>query len=816
MDCLFTHRAVWHARAPKNFLWLCDCFHSAFSGLVIFVLACEALLFLAHDTRAAEIIFDRDIRPLLAEKCFACHGPDAQEVKGDLRLDLQDSVLKKDGTGAIVPGDAKASELVRRVLSPDDGERMPPPDSHKTLTTAEIQSLQQWIEQGAIYSEHWAFLPTQRPVPPDVRTPHFIRNAIDSFVLAALEANGLQPSTQAEPETLMRRVSLDVRGLPPTLAELDEYLQDKQPDAYERMVERMLASPHYGEKMALLWMDLARYGDTSGYHLDSTRDSWPWRDWVIEAYNANMPFDRFSIEQLGGDLIPNSTLQQKIASGFNRNARFNEEGGADPDEWLVRYAIDRTTTLGRVWLGLTLNCAECHSHKYDPISQKEFYEIYAFFNSLEEEGAGGEGGFHNKPVPPVIAVPTRQHLQLEKELLECEQQLQAQGQETPARDPEIARVGAARAGELREKLGASSARLPLQMISVEMPASRPAFVLLRGDFQNRGEPVQRSVPAILPPLPVAGQRDRLALAKWLFDPRHPLTARVTVNRLWAQLLGRGIVETVGDFGRVGRYPTHPKLLDWLAVEFIESGWDTKHVLRLILHSAAYRQASINHHRNDEVDPHNQYLSRAPRYRLMAEEIRDGALHTAGLLNEEIGGPPVFPPQPQNYYAGKSGWKWDVSVGEAAHRRGLYTFWRRTTLYPTFVIFDAPDRSECSVQRPRTNTPLQALATLNDPQFVEAAKAFALRVWSDAPADLDGKLTTAFRRATARLPDSPELDVLRVLYEQRLEHYRSHPEEAAALTDFHPLANKPADAATLAAWVNVTNTILNLDECIVRE
>jgi len=995
---------------------------------------------------ADKIVFDRDVRPVLAEKCFACHGPDVKDAKGDLRLDRRDRAVLADGSGVIVPGKPGDSELIRRVLSKDDDERMPPPESHKELSAQEKETLKRWVAEGAEYTDHWAFTPVRPPALPEVKNAAWVRNPMDRFVLAALESRGMEPSAEASRETLIRRVSLDLRGLPPTLEEIDAFLADRQPGAYERMVDRMLASPHYGEKMALIWMDLARYGDTSGYHFDSTRDTWPWRDWVIQAYNNNMPFDQFTREQLGGDLLPNATEQQKIASGFNRNARFNEEGGADPDEWLVRYAVDRTITLGRVWLGLTLNCAECHSHKYDPISQQEFYQLYAYFNSLEEVGAGGMSGFHNKAVPPVMRVSLRGDKKLKAEIAELEKQSAAvlaqidyhdpgpqvkrdpideiwidddlpqgvrpygdtpwqfittgegpvfQGKRASVREAKglsqhffneavkpltvgatdrlIAYVyldpanpprqimlqwndgaghwehraywgddhtpwgkngtvsklrmgplpkpgewvrlevpadqvglksgdvirgwaftqfagkvywdaaGLRRGGvpadfslaawkaegvkgpsvpdairqilqkpadkrtaedeqqirnyylqfvcfDTRDKFASLNSRLnalqsqlkgesgpaAMQPISMEMAKPRPAFVLLRGNFQTPGDPVNRDVPAVLPQLPADGPRNRLTLAQWLFDPAHPLTARVTVNRLWAQVFGRGIVETLGDFGRLGRYPTHPELLDWLTVEFRESGWDTKHMFRLILTSSAYRQSAVNHRRYDEQDPHNTLLSRSPRFRLMAEEIRDAALRTSGMLSDEIGGPPVYPFQPVNYYEGKQGaWKWSLSDGEDRYRRGMYTFWRRTTPYPTFVIFDAPDRSECIVERPRTNTPLQALTTLNDPQFVEAARAFARSLLAEGSADTDAQLATAFRRATSRLPTAAEQKVLRDLLDRRLEHYRSHPKEAVALVG-DATKNGPADAAALAAWANVTNALLNLDEFIVRE
>jgi hypothetical protein len=828
------------------------------------------------------VSFGRDVRPVLAEKCFGCHGPDVADAKGGLRLDSRSGAVGSDGKGAIVPGEPDQSELVRRIRSTDESEQMPPPESHKTLSAAEIDTLVRWIDEGAEYTEHWAFQAPVRGSLPDVRAGGWVRNPIDAFVLAALEQRGMEPAPEADRETLVRRVSFDLRGLPPSLAEIDEFLADTASDAHERMVDRMLASPHYGEKMALIWNDLARHGDTSGFHNDSTRDTWPWRDWVIAACNDNMPYDRFSIEQLAGDLVPDATAAHKIASGFNRNVRFNEEGGADPDEWLVRYAVDRTVTLGRIWLGLTLNCAECHSHKYDPVSHKEFYSLYAFFNSLEEVGAGGMSGFHGKPVPPVMPVrlggeePHRAAVaaaEAEREAIlrslvyvdpgaeahePPAEQPPANDEGKPKVDPAHRSFAAWRAvaggdesvpKELRGLLGRPAESLsaageeqlrrhylqhvcvdtrgqfkavherlrslqavPLaqQPVSVELPEPRPAHVLTRGDFQQPAERVERDVPAVLPPLPDSVPRNRLTLARWLFDPAHPLTARVAVNRLWAQVFGRGIVETIGDFGRLGRYPSHPELLDWLAVEFRESGWDTKQLLRLLVTSSTYRQSAAGGERFAASDPGNVYLSRAPRFRLMAEEIRDAALQVSGQFVETVGGPPVYPVQPVGYYAGKSGWSWKESGGNERFRRGLYTFWRRTTPYPTFVIFDAPDRSECIVERPRTNTPLQALTTLNDPQFVEAARALARDLLA-SPGDDDLRLTLAFRRALSRPPTAEELIVVRGLLDRRRSHYTSHPDQARAMA-----GNDAGDPVAVAAWTNVANAILNLDEFIMRQ
>lgn len=993
---------------------------------------------------AEEVDFNRDIQPILSAKCFACHGPDAETVEGDLRVDLRDSALD---SGAIVPGKPDASTLVERILSDDPDEIMPPPETNKELSDREKELIKLWIASGADYKEHWSLVPPKRAAMPSVKNNSWIRNEIDRFVLAALEAKGLQPSVEANPYTLIRRVSFDLRGFPPSLEEADQFVNDKSDDAYEKMVDRMLASEHFGEKMALIWMDLARYGDTNGYHYDSTRQVWLWRDWVINAYNKNMPFDQFTIQQLAGDLIPNATVEQKIASGFNRNTRYNEEGGADPDEWRVRYAVDRTSTLGQVWLGMSLNCAECHSHKYDPISQKEFYQLYAFFNSFDEPGAQG----HNQKYPPLIQVETEESkaaiAKLRNEIAQLENKIKDEIAKVDYREPEnlpeptdtaIADniwidddtpTGARRNGpwnwveakghpvnsgkrstrhsgsgltqhyfdgatkqltiqkgdtlfqyvwldpknppkmiqmqfndgnwnhraywgedrgfgagskgphnfhvgplpkpgqwtrlevsadqvglkpgaklkgwaftqfdgtvyydtagvtqrevderylrsialwekrandntvpeavrnaikvtidnrspqqqkqiqdyfvehvfietrktfeSLHKKIEAVRAKVkkaeestPFQLVTVEMSKPRDAFVLMRGDFQKPGEKVIRDVPKAFPRLPEDKPRNRLGLAHWLVGKDHPLTARVAVNRYWAQLFGRGIVETIGDFGQLGRYPTHPELLDWLAVEFVDSNWNTKAVMKKMLLSATYRQSSIVDQRQ-ELDPKNLLLWRAPRFRIKAEEVRDTALTIAGMLSFKIGGPPVFPYQPKDYYKGKKGgWRWDLSQNEQRYRRGMYTFWRRTTPYPTFIIFDAPDRSECTVDRSRTNTPLQALVTLNDPQFVEAARVFGQRIMTVGPSDLDGKLTFAFRVAETRPPSMEELQVLRETYDEQLAHFKENAEAAKALANSGDYARPDGlDDIELAAWTAVANTLMNLDETINRE
>jgi hypothetical protein len=765
---------------------------------------------------------------------------------------------------------------------------MPPPTSNKALKPAERELLRRWVDEGAEYSSHWSLVKPVRPPLPVVKTSGWVRNEIDAFILARLEHAGLKPSPEADRATLLRRLSFDFRGLPPSIKEIDDFVRDTRPGAYERMVDRLLASPHYGEKMTQLWLDLARFGDTSGYEFDSTRQMWLWRDWVINAFNTNKHFDQFTVEQLAGDLLPKPTVEQKIASGFNRNTRFNEEAGSDPEEFVIRYNVDRTNTLGQVWLGLTLGCAECHSHKYDPITHKEYYQLFAFFSGIKEPHVSGN---HNQPLLPLLRFPTRRHdeaiARRKADLDEIERLIAADLKQVYYQEPSQEVVGPTQTGNdrhlhsqraweefarpndrlpapVREALKLEPARrsdsqkatlrhyylrfvyagarvvfeplnrkheeaakklkeaedaVPSVMVSEEIPQRRPAYVLLRGNFQQRGEKVEPDVPAALPPLPPGVPRNRLTLARWLVSPDHPLTARVTVNRLWAQLFGTGLVKTVGDFGTQGELPSHPELLDWLATDFVASGWDVKALLKKIALSATYRQSSaFGAKKALEVDPYNRLLSRAPRYRLSAEEVRDNALAIAALLSPRIGGPSVMPYQPAGFYIGKyESWKWMESPGDDLYRRGLYTFWRRTSLHPMFAIFDAPSREDCTVFRPRTNTPLQALVTLNDPTFVEAARVFAQHLLSEGPSDLDGRITFAFRSTLARFPNAAEKEVLVQEYKRLHGRYHADPKAAAALVKagrFPP--PQKLDAVEHATWTALANLLLNLDETITRE
>ncbi len=1057
---------------------------------------------------ADDISFNRHIRPLLAEHCFTCHGPDANQRQADLRLDTVEGATADLGDRrAIVPGDGAASHLLGRVRSSDPQLRMPPADAGRALTAAEIRLLEQWIAAGAEYERHWAFIPPERPAIPRVKQPGWARNAIDLFVQVRHEREGLTQNPPADSATLLRRLSLDLTGLPPTPAEMEAFLAENSPDGYDRAVERLLASPRLGEHLAARWLDAARYADTNGYQSDGERSMWRWRDWVIEAFNTNQPFDQFTIEQLAGDLLPNPTFEQRLATGFNRNHRGNAEGGIIPEEYAVEYVVDRVETTSTVWLGLTLGCARCHDHKYDPVSQKEFYELYAFFNNVPEKGKAVK--FGNSP--PVMLAPTREQ---QAKLRKAEQQLaeaqaefnrieaqavssqrtwetrlaktfQAYQQGNPFEIPpavqdlpdspiteglvahfpfnrdlenaldsadkkpaaetkvheeaqskpnphsaensiglETGRLGQAvylpgkgylelgdighfhyqdrftlaawvfPAGEvgtlfsrmtdtarsdgyavrlekgrvqvnlvkrwlddairvetmtklaltrwqhllvtydgsrtaagiqvffdgvpqpirvhlddlnqsfdneepfrlgggggdsdrfsgkiddlriyhralspreaaivaeptslvllastkpktrtaggqaklteyyLREQapltIRAAYARLlaaraakvalleqfPTVMVMEELPKPRATFVLDRGQYDLPREEVTASTPACLPPLASNVSPNRLALAQWLVSPRHPLTARVTVNRLWQMLFGQGIVTTPEDFGTQGAWPSHPELLDWLAVELVDSGWDLKHVLRTIVTSATYRQASNASNAAWARDPDNVLLTRGARFRLSAEAVRDQALAAAGLLVERQGGPSVKPYQPDGL------WK-DVATiadyeqdhGADLYRRSLYTYFKRTVAPPGMAVFDAAGRETCVVRTGRTNTPLQALTLMNSVAFVEAARVLAAEAMQTEET-VDGQLGLAFRRVLSRAPCDEELAVLRRGWERHRQRFAADLPAARELATAgeHP-AGAVLDWASHAALTAVVSTLLNLDEAVTRQ
>jgi hypothetical protein len=1026
------------------------------------LLAALALLLPARLWAADPVDFNRDIRPILSNHCAACHGPDAHARKAGLRLDRKDDAFAKHRSGrhALVPGDLAASELWARV-SADDNERMPPPRFGKPLSREQIALLRRWIEQGASWKEHWAYRTPRRPVFPAVKNSGWGRNGVDPFILARLEGTGLAPSPEADRRTLIRRLSFDLTGLPPTPAEVEAFLGDGSPDAYEKVVDRLLASPAFGERWAQHWLDLARYADTNGYHIDNHRDMWKWREWVVQAFNANMPFDRFTIEQLAGDLLPGAGLEQKIASGFNRNGMVNFEGGADPAEYLSKYIVDRVVTTSTVWLGTTMACTECHDHKYDPFTQKEFYQFYAFFHNIPEQGLDGQ---KDNPVPS-LRIPTREYRQkkadLEKqradlaermrreaaavvleehplpgsgkpefrELVWVDDDLPAGARPTGGEGPDswkwvsapapvhsgkrahtrtatglsqhlftdvkeplkiggadrffayvwldpknppkeimlqffsggwehraywggnlipwgtegtsarramgplpaagkwvrleveaksvglgegavvsglaftqydgtvywdraglvtglafdspaawevwvrnspdgripkevqaslavepgkrtaeqkatvrdyfvrrvylkVVRPGAPAAAQfaalekedeaLKKALAGLETDLPSVMVMEEMPRPRDTFVLVRGNFQLKGEKVTPGVPAILPPLPAGMRPDRLALAKWLVLPEHPLTARVTVNRYWEQLFGAGLVKTGEDFGSQGDWPSHPELLDWLAVEFVERGWDVKAFLKLLVTSAAYRQSARVTPELLAKDPENRLLSRAPRFRLSAEAVRDNALAMSGLLNRRLGGPSVRPYQPAGLWeqlafgGGFSSQSYTPSKGPDLYRRGLYVYWKRSVPHPSLITFDAPNREVCTDRRPRTNTPLQALVLLNDPIYVECARGLAQRVMQEGGSTVEERMGFAFRLCTARPPRPEELRLLLTLFERQRARYQADRPAALKLVNVGESPRPEGlDVSELAAWTAIGNVLLNLDETITK-
>lgn len=1007
-----------------------------------------------------KVDFSRDIRPILSDTCYKCHGFDEKERKGGLRLDTQEGALAKLETGsiAVVPGKSAESELVARITSTDPNEMMPPPASGKKLTPQQIELLKRWVDEGASWRGHWSFIAPVRPEPPQVKLQTGVRNPIDRFILSRLEAEGMQPSAEADKITLARRVTFDLTGLPPTPSEIDAFVADASADAYEKLVDRLLASPRYGEHMARYWLDAARYGDTHGLHLDNERAMWLYREWVIKSFNRNQPFNEFTVEQLAGDLLPNATVDQKIATGFNRCNVTTGEGGSIDEEVLVRYVVDRVETTSTVWMGLTLGCAVCHDHKYDPVTQKEFYQLSAFFNSFSENAMDG----NVLGPPPVMKVPTPEQTaeiaSLDQQIAQAKQKIveelakveyaeppavagttaaepkeyvwieddlppgaKAQGDtpwvfvskadkpvfsgekastrtaeglsqhffteakpglkigegdklfayvyldpekppkeimlqwndgvwehratwgedlipwgnaNSPSRfamgplpeagkwvrlEVECAKVGLNpgavlngwaftqhggtvywdKAGsvtrtpqdgqsfesllaweayekaqtkstippmvleaikleadkrndgqkkairdyfleniyaktkplfdplknqvaELEKKRTAADGAIPITMVTAEMPQRRDAFFLIRGQYDKKGDKVTAGVPAVLPALPKDVPVDRLAFAKWLTDPSHPLTARVTVNRYWQHFFGTGLVKTAEDFGSQGQWPTHPELLDWLSTEFMQSGWNVKHLMKLMVTSATYRQSSRVTPELLKRDPTNDLLARGPRHRLDAEVIRDTALAVSGLLVERVGGKSVKPYQPDGIweavaFVGSNTSQFKRDAGEALYRRSMYTFWKRTSPPPLMLTFDAPSRETCTVRRARTNTPLQSLALMNDVQYVEAARKLAERMMTEGGATPEERATFAFRLSTARKPSAEELAVLTKIYQAELAEFQADKEAAGKLLAVGDAKrNEALDANELAAWTLVANLVLNLDEAVTKE
>ncbi len=795
----------------------------------------------ADEAPAVTVDFARQIRPIPAEKCFPCHGLDAEKRKGDLRLDTAEGLFAEVDDGfAVVRGDPEASVLYQRVVHESPRQRMPPSKWKKELSRDEIELVRKWIEEGAAWEQHWSLVPLVAPRVPAARAASGDGNEIDAFIRARLEKEGLSPSPEADRTTLIRRVSLDLTGLPPAPEEVDAFLADGSEDAYERVVDHLLGSTHYGEHMARYWLDAARYGDTHGLHLDNLRQIWPYRDWVIEAFNANMRFDQFTIEQLAGDLLPDATVEQRTATGFCRANVTTSEGGVIPEEYDVHYTVDRVATMSTVWMGISMGCVRCHEHKFDPFEMKDFYQLYAFFNSLD-----GPVMDDNAPLPaPVLKAPNRANrpkiAALETEIEALRQSIEsaaaaagtdaatagtdaaAAGTDTVAGD--ACQMSAALAGLEKERRRLETEGAIETLVWKDAASPRPAHILIRGEYDKPGERVERDMPAALPPLPATMEGrtpTRLDLARWLVSPEHPLTARVTVNRFWQQYFGVGIVETTEDFGSQGAQPTHPGLLDWLAVEFRESDWDVKRLQKLIVMSKTYRQSAAVTPELLARDPANRLLARGPRFRLDVEVIRDSALAVSGLLVRRIGGPGVRPYQPPGIweavgYTDSNTVKYTRDSGEALYRRSVYTFWKRTAPPPSMVAFDAPSRETCTVRRSRTNTPLAALTLMNDEQFVEASRNLAQRVIREGGATPPERASYAFRAVTSRRPSQEELETVIEILATHRARYESDREAAGKLIRVGD--SEPPDAideSLLAAWTMTCNLLLNLDEFVTK-
>ncbi|PYT25849.1 MAG: hypothetical protein DMG57_23760 [Acidobacteria bacterium] len=786
------------------------------------------------------------IQQILKTNCQPCHN-DTTKTSG-LALTTRETILAGGNRGAAVkPGSPDESLLVRAIEQAGD-LKMP---LGKKLQPDEISSIRLWIELGAPWpkdeaaasrpkgSDWWAFQPVKRVNPPPVEQAAWLRNPIDHFILARLEKEHLRPSSEASKETLLRRVSLDLTGLVPSPPEVRDFLADTTPDAYERVVDRLLASPHYGERWGRHWLDVARYADSDGYTIDAPRQMWKYRDWVINALNRDMPFDQFVIEQIAGDMLPNRTVDQLIATGFHRNTASNYEGGIDFEQYRVEAVVDRVSTTGAAFLGLTLGCARCHDHKFDPISQKEFYQLFAYFNNVDEITTEAERYDFNRPI---LEVPSSEEIArkkafdsqsaaLSKELITYVRELAARprkpGDQDPSKDPGLIE----RVQNLRD-LRSRDPKFTTTLIMRELPNPRETYVQLGGDFTRKGVPVKPAIPAVLPQLP-ADANTRLDFAKWLVDPENPLTSRVTVNRMWQAYFGKGIVETENDFGKQGAGPSHPELLDWLAGEFVRQKWSQKAVHRLIVTSATYRQSSKRRPETEAVDPYNKLLARQNRLRLEAEIIRDSALSASGLFTDSVGGPSVYPPIPEGAMSvTQVAGSWPTATGPDRYRRGLYTFFRRSAAYPGLVVFDAPDATSACTRRTRSNTPLQALTTLNDETFLEFAEGLAAKVLKEAPPNNKERIRYACMLALGRAPGPDEEQRLERLLTHQTDEYKTKPSRATELIykggKFGPdgiavnppppklAAMLPADLPLEAAWTGVARVLLNLDDFLTRE
>jgi len=748
--------------------------------------------FLQQVFTAEKIDFNTQVRPILNKNCLACHGGVKQQ--GQLSFLFMEEALQpaESGKHPIVPGSASKSELVRRIKSTDPDIKMPPEDN--SLSENEIVLLEKWINQGANWEDHWAYIPPDTTLQSPQTTDDWCLNEIDQFVLHRLKRERLNPAPLADKSTLIRRLSIDLTGLPPTLEETRHYLEDKEPGAYERQVDRLLASPHFGERWASLWLDLARYADSKGYQKDNIRrEIWRYRDWVIDAFNRDLPFDQFTIEQLAGDLLPDPSGNQILATAFHRNTMTNDEGGTDDEEFRVAAVLDRLNTSYEIWQGTTMSCVQCHSHPYDPIRHREFYESYAFFNNTADKD-----DYRDSPLAELYS-PAQS-----RERSSIESALNASEEKEDTLSESYQR-------QLKKYLAIQPGKVQVMQ---ELPpdSSRQTHLFERGNWLAHGDRVSPKTPGYLPPMSLSYPANRLGFARWLVDGNNPLTARVIVNRFWEQIFGIGLVPTVEDFGTQGQSPTHRELLDWLAVQFVSAHkWKIKPLLKQIVLSSTYRQSSKVSPELLERDPENLLLARGPRYRMSAEAIRDQALVVSGLFNPRVYGPSVKPFQPEGVWnVIRHVDRWDQDTTGDQYRRALYTFWRRVSPYPSMITFDTPSREVCVSRRIRTNTPLQALVTLNDPVYVEAARALAFRMMEEGGSSLTSRLNYGFQLVLMRFPDGQRLEYLVDFYQSTLDKYRKQDTEPARF-----IASSLKDTPEMKAMVNVASVLLNLDEFIMK-
>lgn len=761
-------------------------------ALIGYLQSCGSSSSTSQEEIPDKVSYNFDIRPILSDKCLACHGPDANKREAGLRLDDPESAFHalKDNPSAhaIIAGEPQRSEVFLRISTKDTNKLMPPPSSNLKLSAREIALIEKWIKQGAKYEKHWAFVAPQKPAVPEVKNEDWPKNEIDFFVLQKQEQKGFSPNEEADKERLLKRLSLDLVGLPPTLKMMDSFLADKSPNAYEKVVDELLKNPAYGEKMAVYWLDLARYADSHGYQDDGYRTQWPWRDWVIHALNKNMPYDKFVTWQLAGDLLPNQDKsptykEQLLATGFNRNHKITEEGGVIPEEYRISYVTDRNDLFGKAFLGVTLECAHCHDHKYDPFSQKEYYQLFAFFNSVNEVGIesviGGPETYAKKPLMEISNEDVKNIL-------------------TFINKPDTNRL--------------------IVSVMTDLDTMRKTHILRRGVYDAPGDEVQPNTPSFILPFDKKYPKNRLGLAKWLFDRKNPLTARVFVNQMWQEFFGKGIVKTSGDFGMQGELPSHPELLDWLAVDFMEHGWNLKRLVKQFVMSATYRQSAVVTPEKLATDPDNIYLARAPRYHINAEFVRDLVLSSSGLLVPTIGGPSVKPYQPPGLWEGATSGRGLLSMyvqdhGASLYRRGMYTLIKRTVPPPSMSIFDASNRDLCEVKRLKTNTPLQALVMLNDPTVLEASRVLAAKLLQENSGVSD-KIQKAFRLVVCRKPTDKEMTILSDFYEKELKKLNKTSAEKLLAVGEYPMPSQ-IDKVQLAALMKVVNTIYNLEESITK-